>query len=55
MKQVRLGMIGVGNIGTAHGTTILGGGCPEVVITAAADRREARRAWIREHLLREDG
>ena len=50
MKQVRLGMIGVGNIGTAHGTTILGGGCPEVVITAAADRRESRRAWIREHL-----
>ncbi|MBE5788796.1 MAG: Gfo/Idh/MocA family oxidoreductase [Clostridiales bacterium] len=50
MKQVRLGMIGVGNIGTAHGATILGGGCPEVVITAAADRRESRRAWIREHL-----
>ena len=50
MKQVRLGIIGVGNIGTAHGATILGGGCPEVVITAAADRRESRRAWIREHL-----
>ena len=50
MKQVRLGIIGVGNIGTAHVATILGGGCPEVVITAAADRRESRRAWIREHL-----
>ncbi len=50
MKQVRLGIIGVGNIGTGHAENILAGQCPEVVITAAADRRESRRAWIREHL-----
>ena len=50
MKQVRLGIIGVGNIGTAHMATILGGGCPEVVITAAADRRESRRKWAEENL-----
>ena len=50
MKQVRLGIIGVGNIGTGHVENILAGMCPEVVITAAADRRESRRAWIKEHL-----
>ena len=50
MKQVRLGIIGVGNIGTGHVENILAGLCPEVVITAAADRRESRRAWIKEHL-----
>ncbi len=50
MKQVRLGIIGVGNIGTGHVENYLAGLCPEVVITAAADRRESRRAWIKEHL-----
>ncbi len=50
MKQVRLGIIGVGNIGTGHVENYLAGLCPEVVITAAADRRESRREWTREHL-----
>ena len=50
MKQVRLGIIGVGNIGTGHVENYLAGLCPEVVITAAADRRESRRVWIKEHL-----
>ena len=50
MKQVRLGIIGAGNIGTGHVENYLAGLCPEVVITAAADRRESRRVWIKDHL-----
>ena len=50
MNKVRLGIIGVGNIGTGHVGNILAGQCPEIEITAAADCRESRRAWIRENL-----
>ncbi len=50
MKKLRLGIIGVGNIGTGHVENILSGQCPEIELTAAADRRESRRAWIRDHL-----
>ncbi len=50
MEKLHLGIIGVGNIGTAHVGNILDGRCPDIEITAAADRRESRREWIREHL-----
>ena len=50
MGKLRLGIIGVGNIGTGHAENILAGLCPELEITAAADRRESRRAWIWENL-----
>ena len=49
MDKVRLGIIGIGNIGTGHVENILAGQCPEVEVTAAADRRESRRAWFTEH------
>ena len=52
MDKVRLGIIGVGNIGTGHVENILAGQCPEVIVTAAAEfvcflivwKREKRRA-----------
>ena len=50
MDKIRLGLIGVGNMGTGHAENILAGKCPEVEITAAADRRESRRDWARENL-----
>ncbi|MBR4360014.1 MAG: Gfo/Idh/MocA family oxidoreductase [Clostridia bacterium] len=50
MNKIRLGIIGVGNIGTGHVGNILDGLCPEVEITAVADRRESRREWAREKL-----
>ena len=50
MDKLRLGIIGVGNIGTCHIENILRGLCPEIELTAVADRRESRRAWAREHL-----
>ena len=45
MNKIRLGIIGIGNMGSAHAENILGGKCPEISITAVADRRESRRQW----------
>lgn len=50
MKKVKLGIIGVGNIGTTHVKNILQGLCPEIEVAAVADRRQARRDWAREAL-----
>lgn len=47
MEQVRLGIIGVGNMGSGHMRNILDGKTPEIALTAVADRREDRRAWAR--------
>lgn len=49
-RKVRLGIIGIGNMGTEHCRNILKGQCPEVELTAAADLREERRAWARASL-----
>lgn len=48
--KLRLGMIGAGNIATAHIHNILEGKCPDIEITAVADRKESRRQWAREQL-----
>ncbi len=50
MDKVRLGIIGVGNMGTGHLKNILEGKVPELEMTAVADRQEARRAWAKENL-----
>ena len=48
MRKLRLGIIGVGNIGSKHYGHVLDGKCPDIEITAIADRREARREWALE-------
>ena len=50
MTKVRLGIIGVGNMGSGHATNILAGKCLEIELTAVADRREARRQWAKDTL-----
>ena len=50
MNKVRLGIIGIGNMGTGHLKNILEGKVPEMEVTAVADRQECRRAWAKEHL-----
>ncbi len=50
MEKVRLGIIGVGNMGSGHVQNILAGKTPEIEIAAVADRRESRRAWAEETL-----
>lgn len=50
MEKVKLGVIGLGNMGSGHTQNILAGKTPEITLAAAADRREARRAWAQDNL-----
>ena len=50
MEKVRLGIIGIGNMGTNHAKNILDGKVPDIELTAVADRKESRREWCRENL-----
>ena len=52
MEQIKLGIIGVGNMGSGHVGNILAGKCPEITVAAVADRREARRQWAIDTLRR---
>ena len=45
MSKVRLGIIGIGNMGSGHVESILDGKVPEIELAAVADLRESRRQW----------
>ena len=49
MEQVRLGIIGIGGMGTAHAQSILSGSVPEMRLTAVADIRQSRLDYAKEH------
>ena len=48
--MVRLGIIGIGNMGSGHVQNILAGKTPEITLAAVADRRQSRRDWAGEKL-----
>ena len=50
MDTIKLGIIGVGNMGTGHIGNIRNGLCPEVTVTAVADIDPARLEWARENM-----
>lgn len=50
MEKIKLGIIGLGNMGSSHALNILAGKTPEIQLAGVADRREARRAWAKENL-----
>ena len=50
INKVRLGIIGIGNMGSEHCRLILDGKCPEIRLAAAADLRPERRAWAEKTL-----
>jgi predicted dehydrogenase len=50
MKKVRLGIIGIGNMGSAHVKSVAAGLVPDMELAAAADRSPERRAWAKETL-----
>ena len=50
MEKVRLGIIGVGNMGSSHIKNALQGKMPEIEITAVADIKPDRLDWAREQL-----
>ena len=49
-NKIRLGIIGIGNMGSEHCRTILAGKCPETELAAVADLRAERIAWAKENL-----
>ena len=50
MGKVKLGIIGIGNMGTQHAQQILKGMNPELELAAVADRSQARRDWAATNL-----
>ena len=50
IRKIRLGIIGIGNMGSEHCRLILDGKCPEIALTAVADPRADRQAWAAEML-----
>ncbi|MCH3999076.1 MAG: Gfo/Idh/MocA family oxidoreductase [Lachnospiraceae bacterium] len=49
-KEVRIGIIGIGNMGSDHAKRIARGDIRGMKLTAAADVKPARRAWAKENL-----
>jgi len=50
MDVVRIGVIGVGGMGSGHCRQLAEGNIPGLVLTAVADVRECRREWAEENL-----
>ncbi len=48
MKKLRLGIIGIGNMGSAHAKNIADGNCPDIKITAIADTDPKRIEWAKQ-------
>ena len=47
MRKVQLGIIGLGNMGSAHCRFILDVETPEIELAAVADREESRQTWLK--------
>lgn len=50
MDKIRLGVIGIGNMGSSHAQNVLQGNCPDFVLTAICDSNPERIAWGKENL-----
>jgi predicted dehydrogenase len=48
MEKIKLGILGVGNIGRDHVKRIVNGECPEIELAAVCDRKPDRLAYARE-------
>ncbi|MGL5434594.1 MAG: Gfo/Idh/MocA family protein [Lachnospiraceae bacterium] len=49
MNKVRVGMIGIGNMGSSHSKLIMEGNVPEFELVAVADHKQSRREWAEEY------
>ncbi len=47
-KKIRLGIIGIGNMGTSHAKDVVAGHCPDFKLAAVADINPDRLAWAEE-------
>ncbi|MCR5756072.1 MAG: Gfo/Idh/MocA family oxidoreductase [Acetatifactor sp.] len=50
MKKVRLGIIGIGNMGSTHSLNLIEGKVQEMELVAVADLKAERREWARQKL-----
>ena len=50
MNKIKLGIIGLGNMGTGHAGNITNGKCPDITLTAVADINPERITWGKENL-----
>ena len=50
MKKVRLGIIGVGNMGSGHLRSVVDGQCPRIEVTAVSDIEPERLKYAKEKL-----
>lgn len=46
MEKIKLGIVGIGNMGSAHAGNIGGGKCPEIELAAVADINPERLEWM---------
>lgn len=50
MDKIRMGIIGIGNMGSAHAKNIAEGKCPEIELAAVCDINPDRLHWAQENL-----
>ena len=53
MEKIRLGIIGMGNMGCGHAGNVANGKCPDFIITAVCDINEERFTWAKENISEE--
>ncbi|MDY3031422.1 MAG: Gfo/Idh/MocA family oxidoreductase [Clostridia bacterium] len=53
MDKIKLGIIGLGNMGSGHAGNVVGGKCPDITLAAVADINADRIKWGRENLSEE--
>ncbi len=49
-KKIRLGILGIGNMGTGHIRNLEEGKCPETVFAAAADTNPTKLQWVKDNV-----
>ena len=49
-KKIRLGIIGIGNMGSGHACNVVDGNCPDFELAAVADINPARKEWAQKRL-----
>ena len=49
-KKIRLGIIGIGNMGSSHACRVRDGECPDFELAAVADINPARQEWAKTRL-----
>ncbi|MBE6546381.1 MAG: Gfo/Idh/MocA family oxidoreductase [Ruminococcaceae bacterium] len=47
-KQVKIGVLGLGNMGSSHAQKLFNGECPEIQLTAVCDIKPDRLDWAKE-------